>query len=432
MLAQDFSDARHFAGADEQVDLRQFSRQFVRDSAATDSRRRRAFLTLPDSFRRRNFENGIDGFFLGGADEAAGVDHARYRRPPARATISVIVFLQQPRHDLGIDQIAGAAQTDDLNFCLVRIIGLALRHRRRWESGLGNRESFDPTPLRMLENRSVVRLLAASRTLTQRISEEALLTPSKNLVVTARFALGLQAQDMLGFLAGFEGSVEIFFKIAQAQQKRQRNIAAKRVLERALDHLILLGLIEIKMLAVGEHKLSFRRLRRVQSILPGRLNESLPEALRLRLRFLTSVSWRKSATKSDGGVIVSLQAIDNRFGGCCFPRRGRLKIHRSKRGHEPSSDQPKDLPSLLRFFAHKLLAALAPSAGPTTPSRSICFDHPRGAVVPYPQSPLNHRDRRLLGLGDDGDRLVVHLVVFFVGRQRRLRLLSWLRELSGR
>ena len=50
-----------------------------------------------------------------------------------------------------------------------------------------------PTPLRMPEKRRVVRLLAASRTLTHSMSDELLLTPSENFAIAAGFALGLQS-----------------------------------------------------------------------------------------------------------------------------------------------------------------------------------------------------------------------------------------------
>jgi hypothetical protein len=32
---------------------------------------------------------------------------------------------------------------------------------------------------------------------------------------------------------------------------------------------------------------------------------------------------------------------------------------------------------------------------------------------------LNHRDRSLLGFRDDRERLIVHLVIFFIGCRRR-------------
>src|SRR5688500_11727314 len=51
------------------------------------------------------------------------------------------------------------------------------------------------------------------------------------------------------------------------------------------------------------------------------------------------------------------------------------------------------------------------------------LDHSSRTVVSYPQSSLNHRYRSLLGFGDDGDRLIVHLVVFLIRRQRRLDFL---------
>ncbi len=110
----------------------------------------------------------------------------------------------------------------------------------------------------MAEKRTVVKLLAASRTLTQTISDDVLLDAEENFAESSGLALGLEAQDILIVFACLEGSIEILFQISQAEQERQRNIAAKSIFERALDHLILLRLIKIKMLAVGEHELSFR------------------------------------------------------------------------------------------------------------------------------------------------------------------------------
>ncbi len=40
------------------------------------------------------------------------------------------------------------------------------------------------------------------------------------------------------------------------------------------------------------------------------------------------------------------------------------------------------------------------------------LNHPSRTVVAYPQSALNHRDRRLLRFRDDGHGLIIHLVVF--------------------
>src|SRR5690242_13935036 len=45
--------------------------------------------------------------------------------------------------------------------------------------------------------------------------------------------------------------------------------------------------------------------------------------------------------------------------------------------------------------------------------------HPSSAVVSYPQSSLNHRDRSLLGFRNDRDGLIVHFVVFVVSCRGR-------------
>src|SRR3989442_2079834 len=56
------------------------------------------------------------------------------------------------------------------------------------------------------------------------------------------------------------------------------------------------------------------------------------------------------------------------------------------------------------------------------------LDHPGGTIVSYPQSSLNHRYRRLLSFGDDGDTLIVHCIVFCIGHTG-LRFLLCLKDI---
>ena len=85
-----------------------------------------------------------------------------------------------------------------------------------------------------------------------------LLTPRKISLKPPASPLGSRRKHILIVFACLEGSIEILFQISQAEQEREWNIAAKSIFQRAFDHLILLRLIKIQMLAVGEHELPFR------------------------------------------------------------------------------------------------------------------------------------------------------------------------------
>src|SRR5258707_7023833 len=177
MLAQDFGDARDFAGADEQIDFRQFGGEFVR-IALGEASGDNEFFYLSRFFESRHIEDGIDGFFFSGADKAASI----YQDNVSELGLAhhfEIVLVQQPGHDFGIDQVTGASQTDNVEF----LFGLAHCPSSTTSAPFGicasNNESFNPTPLRIAEKRTVVRLLAASRTLTETISKDVLLTPRR-------------------------------------------------------------------------------------------------------------------------------------------------------------------------------------------------------------------------------------------------------------
>ena len=107
MLAQDFGDARHFSGADEQIDFRQFGGELVRialGKASGDNE----FFYLSRFFESRHIEDGLDGFFFSGADKAASIDQDNVSEL-GLAHHFEIVLVQKPGHDFGIDQVTGAS-----------------------------------------------------------------------------------------------------------------------------------------------------------------------------------------------------------------------------------------------------------------------------------------------------------------------------------
>jgi len=59
-----------------------------------------------------HFEDRVDGFLLGGIDEAAGVDDDDFGVFGARGQLGAIV-VQQAHHNLGIDEVLGAAKRDE-------------------------------------------------------------------------------------------------------------------------------------------------------------------------------------------------------------------------------------------------------------------------------------------------------------------------------
>ena len=74
-----------------------------------------SFLTFPSFLQTAHFDDGVDGLFFGGTDEAAGID--QYDFGVGRLLDHLkMVSLQQSGHDLGVDQVTGAAETDDTEF----------------------------------------------------------------------------------------------------------------------------------------------------------------------------------------------------------------------------------------------------------------------------------------------------------------------------
>ena len=133
MLAQDFGDARHFAGADEQIDFRQFGGELVRialGKASGDNE----FFYLPRFFESADIEDGIDGFFFGGADKAAGIDQDNVGDRSGSCTISKLFLCSSPAMTSESTRLRAHPRLTMLNFCLLSLIALVQPHRRLSES----------------------------------------------------------------------------------------------------------------------------------------------------------------------------------------------------------------------------------------------------------------------------------------------------------
>ena len=58
-----------------------------------------------------HLEDGVDGLLLGGIDEAACIDHEDLGVFGARSELGAAA-MQQAHHDLGVDEVLGAAERD--------------------------------------------------------------------------------------------------------------------------------------------------------------------------------------------------------------------------------------------------------------------------------------------------------------------------------
>ncbi len=145
----------------------------MREAAGDDQFSDLAFL-----LETRDVEYRLDGFFLRRTDKAAGVDQ---NHVGSRGLLDhlVAVILQQARHDLGVHQIARATEAHDAEFFIWSVHCPNSTTSAPCGISILNRSSVSPTPLRMAEKRNVVKLFAASRTLTQRMSGEVLPTPRR-------------------------------------------------------------------------------------------------------------------------------------------------------------------------------------------------------------------------------------------------------------
>ena len=141
-----FEDRFELAGADHGVDFRNVFADFVAialDEAAGDDELAGAAL----GFVAGHFEDGVDRLLLGGVDEGAGVDDEDLglfgTGGEARAGA-----VEQAHHDLGIDEVFGAAEGDEAHgrsrgrgrFCLRLTHFLIVPGVRNREQVTGNRE----------------------------------------------------------------------------------------------------------------------------------------------------------------------------------------------------------------------------------------------------------------------------------------------------
>ena len=75
-----------------------------------------------------HLEDGVDRLLLGGVDERAGVDHEDLGVFGARRELSAAA-MQQAHHDLGVDEVLGAAERDKTNlrpggfWCFLGLVG---------------------------------------------------------------------------------------------------------------------------------------------------------------------------------------------------------------------------------------------------------------------------------------------------------------------
>ena len=135
-----FEDGFELAGADDGVDFRDVFLDFVAialDEAAGDDELARAAC----GFVASHFEDGVDRLLLGGVDEGAGVDDEDFGFFRAGGETGAGA-VEQAHHDLGIDEVFGAAEGDKSHgggrFC-VRFDSL-YDCTGRGKQGTGNRE----------------------------------------------------------------------------------------------------------------------------------------------------------------------------------------------------------------------------------------------------------------------------------------------------
>ena len=114
---QDFSGLSDLIQADEGIDFileffGEFGGKSLREAAAHDE-----FLSGPfaQSALLVGFQDGFDGFFLGRIDEAAGIDNEDIGFLWVGCDFEALAS-GISQHDLGIDQIFGAAQADHAHF----------------------------------------------------------------------------------------------------------------------------------------------------------------------------------------------------------------------------------------------------------------------------------------------------------------------------
>ena len=111
-------DGFELAGADDGVDFGDVGDDFVAvalDEAAGDDEL--AGAAAGGDLVLRHFEDGVDGLLLGGVDEAAGVDDDDVGVFGVGGERGAAV-VEQAHHDLGVDEVFGAAEGDEADFGL--------------------------------------------------------------------------------------------------------------------------------------------------------------------------------------------------------------------------------------------------------------------------------------------------------------------------
>ena len=115
-MLDDFSGVGDLVEADEGVHLGHLAREFLRKTlrhAAADDQFLPGFLAQAALLVR--LEDRLDGFLLRGVDERAGVhdEHVGVFRICGDLHAALD---HAAKHDLGIDQVLGAAEADDADF----------------------------------------------------------------------------------------------------------------------------------------------------------------------------------------------------------------------------------------------------------------------------------------------------------------------------
>ena len=126
-------DALELAGADDGVDLRDVGADLVAialDQAAGDDEAAGA-ATVGDLVLH-HLEDGVDALLLGGVDERAGVDYQDLSVLGLLCELGAVV-MKQAHHDLGVDEVLGAAERDEADLGACR--GSGLLELRREDGG---------------------------------------------------------------------------------------------------------------------------------------------------------------------------------------------------------------------------------------------------------------------------------------------------------
>ena len=109
-------DAFELAGADDGVDLGNVGADLVAialDQAAGDDEALGA--AAVGDLMLDHLKDGIDALLLGGVDEGAGVDDEDLGVFGALGQLGAVV-VKQAHHDLGVDEVFGAAERDEADF----------------------------------------------------------------------------------------------------------------------------------------------------------------------------------------------------------------------------------------------------------------------------------------------------------------------------